>query len=92
MFLYVESFSLSETQKYKNQIRLVEDLGNKLISSGMTAKKPKNINLIREIYSDLFKKELEMQDIYNKKASEGEELINLMYELSEELKSRGDKE
>lgn len=72
---------------------LTENLGNKLIASGMTAKKPKNINLIKDIYSELFKEELKRQEIYNRKASEGEDLINLMLDLTEELKrERGDKE
>ncbi len=67
-------------------------MGNKLIGSSISAKKPKNVNLIKDIYRDLFKKELEMIDAYNRKASEGEELDNLMVELSRELhaKKEGD--
>ena len=84
--LYVESRSLQLRREYKNDIQLVENLGNKLISAGMTSKNPKNINLIKEIYRDLFKEELERQSVFERKASEGEELINLMLELSEELK------
>lgn len=89
--LYVESRSLQYEQEVKARILLAENFGNKLISSGMTAKNPKNLNLIKEIYSDLFKEELEEQSIYNRKASEGEDLINLMLELTEELKQETNK-
>ncbi len=68
---------------------LAENLGNKLIACGITAKKPKNTNLIKEVYKDLFKEELEKQDIYERKASTGEDLINLMQELGDELKGTG---
>lgn len=57
----------------------------------MTAKNPKNINLVKEIYSDLFKEELEKQGAFERKASEGEDLINLMLELTEELKQETNK-
>ena len=44
----------------------------------------------------MFKEEIEKLNIYNRKASEGEELIQLMNELDEELKNetkkRNDKE
>ena len=52
----------------------------------MTAKNPKNVNLIKEIYPDLFKEELARQSVFERKASEGEELVNLMLELTEELR------
>ena len=86
--LYVESRSFQYEQDKKSQILLAENLGNKLIGSGMTAKKPKNINLVKEIYPELFEKELAKQNVFEKKASEGEELVNLMLELTEELKQK----
>ena len=84
--LYVESRSLQYEFELKQYIKLAENLGNKLIGSGMTAKNPRNTNLIKDVYPKLFKEELEKESIYNRKASEGEELINLMLELSNELK------
>ena len=84
--LYVESLSLHEEQTLKANIMLLENLGNKLINASMVAKNPKNTNLIRDIYPDLFKEELERQSAFTRKASEGEELVNLMLELTEELK------
>ena len=44
------------------------------------------INIIKEIYPDLFKEELARQSVFERKASEGEELVNLMLELTEELR------
>lgn len=84
--LYVESRSLQIEFDIKQNIKLAESLGNKLISAGMTAKNPKNTNLIKDIYPELFKQELEEINVYTRKASEGEELVNLMLELTEELK------
>ena len=46
----------------------------------MTAKNPKNINLVKDIYPDLFKEELARQSVFERKASEGEDLVNLMLE------------
>ena len=90
--LYVESRSLQYEQEIKSRILLAENLGNKMIGSGMTAKNPKNTDLVRDIYKDLFKEELEKESVYTRKASEGEDLINLMLELSEELKTNTKKE
>ncbi len=89
--LYVESRSFQCEFEIKQQVQLLNNLGNKLIGAGMTAKSPKNIDLIKDIYKDLFKEELEKESIYTKKASEGEDLINLMLELSEELKANTNK-
>lgn len=86
--LYVESRSFQYEQDVKSQILLAENLGNKLIGSGMTAKKPKNINLVKDIYPELFEKELAKQNVFERKASEGEELVNLMLEITEELKQK----
>lgn len=91
VLLYVESCSFQYEQDLKSKILLAENLGNKLIGSSMTAKNPKNINLVKEIYSDLFKEELEKQGAFERKASEGEDLINLMLELTEELKQETNK-
>ena len=90
--LYVESRSFQCEFEIKQQVQLMNNLGDKLISAGLTSKKPKNIDLIKEIYKDLFKEELEKESIYNRKASEGEELVNLMLELSRELKTNANKE
>ena len=54
----------------------------------MTAKNPKNINLVKDIYPDLFKEELARQSLFERKASEGEDLVNLMLELTEELRQK----
>lgn len=89
MKLYVESQSSQLELNIKNSIMLAENLGNKIISASMTAKKPKNINLIKEIYSDLFEEELRIQEALHPKPREGEELLQFMYELSEELKQNG---
>lgn len=75
----------------KLNIVLANNTTDKLINASMIVKNPKRIDLIREYYPKLFKKEIEQQDIYNRKASEGEDLVNLMLELSEELKNGGDK-
>lgn len=90
--LFVESRSLQLEQEYKNDIQLVENLGNKLIGAGMTSKNPKNVNLIKEVYKDLFKEELARQSAFERKASEGEDLVNLMLELTEELRQETKKE
>lgn len=84
--LYVESRSLQYEQDVKARILLAENLGNKMIGSGMTAKNPKNINLVKDIYHELFKEELARQSVFERKASEGEDLVNLMLELTEELR------
>lgn len=90
--IYVESRSFQLKFEIKQQVQLLNNLGNKLISAGMTAKNPKNTDLVRDIYKDLFKEELEKESVYTRKASEGEDLINLMLELSEELKTNTKKE
>lgn len=90
--LYVESRSLQLEDEEKNNIWLMENLGNKLIGAGMTAKNPKNLNLVKEIYKDLFKEELARMNAFEHKASEGEELVNLMLELTEELRQETSKE
>lgn len=92
MKLYVESRSTQYDLETKNNIMLANNLGNKLISAGMTSKKPKNIDLIKEIYSDFFKEELARYNALHPKASEGEDLTNLMLELTEELRKTNNKE
>lgn len=89
--LYVESRSLQYEQDIKARILLAENLGNKMIGSGMTAKNPKNINLVKDIYPELFKEELARQSVFERKASEGEDLINLMLDISQELKEQNEK-
>ncbi len=90
--LYVESRSLQCEFEIKQNIRLAENLGNKLVNAGLTAKNPKNVSLIKDIYPELFKEELEKANVYTRKASEGEDLINLMLDLTEELKQETKKE
>lgn len=82
----MESRTLQYEQDLKMRIQLAENLGNKLIASSMTAKNPKNINLIKDVYPEIFKEELSRMSVFERKASEGEELVNLMLELTEELK------
>ncbi|MBQ7307894.1 MAG: hypothetical protein IJW82_05120 [Clostridia bacterium] len=86
--LYVESRSSQLELELKNNIMLAENLGNKINNASLTSKKPKNINLIKDVYKEIFKDELAKMDIYNRKASEGEELIQLMNELEAELKQQ----
>lgn len=88
MKLYVESRSTQFDLQSKQLILLAENLGNKLIKAGLTSKKPENVNLIKEIYGDLFEEELRIQNALNRKASEGEELITLMKQLDEYEKER----
>lgn len=88
--LYVESRSSQIELEFKNKIMLVENLGNKINNASLSSKKPKNINLIKDVYKDLFEEELKQMDIYHRKASEGEELIQLMNELEAELKQKND--
>lgn len=88
--LYVESRSSQLELELKNNIMLAENLGNKINNASLTSKKPKNINLIKDVYKEIFKDELAKMDIYNRKASEGEELIQLMNELEAELKQQND--
>lgn len=89
--LFVESRSYQLELELKNNIMLAENLGNKMISASMINKKPKNINLIKEIYSDFFVEELRKQEAYHRKAREGEELLQFMKELGEELKQETNK-
>lgn len=88
--LYVESRSSQLELELKNNIMLAENLGNKINNASLTSKKPKNINLIKDVYKEIFKDELAKMDIYNRKASEGEKLIQLMNELEAELKQQND--
>ena len=84
--LYVESQSSQLELEIKNNIMLAENLGNKLISASMVSRKPKNINLIKDVYNDFFKEELKKENALHPKPREGEELLQFMYELGEELK------
>ena len=76
--LFVESRSSQKELEIKNNIMLAENLGNKLISASMVSKKPKNINLIKDVYSDFFKEELEKQKALHPKPREGKELLEFM--------------
>ena len=44
------------------------------------------IHLVKDIYPELFKEELARHSAFERKASEGEDLVNLMLELTEELR------
>jgi len=88
--LYVESRSSQEESMFKHYVLLADNLGDKINSMSSTAKNPKAISLLKDRYSDLFKKEIAQMDAFHKKASEGEELIQLMNELDEELKNKNE--
>lgn len=89
--LYVESQSLQYEMDKKAFIVLANNLGDKLINASMVAKNPTRLNLIRECYPELFKEEIKKDDILHRKASEGEDLINLMLDISQELKEQNEK-
>lgn len=84
---YVDSRSLQEESILKNYILLADNLGDKINLMSMSVENPRPISLLKDRYKDLFKEELARLDAFHKKASEGEELIQLMNELDEELKN-----
>lgn len=86
--LFVESREKAENLSIKNEIMLAENTADKMIGASIVNKKPKNISLIKEIYIDLFREDLLKQGINVQAPREGQDLINFMYELSEELKEK----
>lgn len=86
MKLYVESVSLQREFDFKQKVVLLNNFGNKIAFAHPLVKNARNVDLIKEVYSDLFKEELEQESVYTRKAREGEELIEFMFELSDELK------
>lgn len=55
---YVEYNFLQKERELKNQINLLEMVSDKIISATKW-KKPKYISLIKDVFKDLFKEELE---------------------------------
>lgn len=86
MKLYVESVSLQREYELKQKINLLNNVSDKIVFAHPLVKNARKIDLVREMYSDLFKEELEQESIYTRKAREGDELIEFMFELSDELK------
>lgn len=73
--LYAESIRKQLTDDKKEQIILFEALGTKLVA-GTNFKKSKNINLITDTFKNLFKEELEEQQV--NKVQSFEEQIRIM--------------
>lgn len=84
MKLFVESVSLQREMDFKQNIILINSLGDKIVLGHPLVKNAKKIDLIKDIYYDLFKEDLD-NNVYTHKAREGEELIEFMLELSDEL-------
>lgn len=57
LFLYVKSNSLQREKQYKKEIILTDAFGNKIIKA-FDSKRPKSINLVTDVFSELFKEEL----------------------------------
>lgn len=87
----MESVSLQREQDLKQNIILLNSLGDKIVFAHPLVKNARKLDLVREMYSDLFKDELEQEDIYHRKPREGDELIEFMFELSDELKEDNNK-
>lgn len=84
--LYVESRSYQLEFELKAQIKLTDELGDKINNFSLICKKPKNISLIEEVYKDLFKQELIKAGRFKVKPKTDQEMLQFMYELGEELK------
>ena len=69
--LFVESNSLQRELEIKQQIILMEQYGNKIISA-FNFKKPKNQSLIKDIFKELFQ-----EDINPKTQSVEEQIRNM---------------
>lgn len=59
--LYVNSNTLQRETEKKDNIVLLEQYGNKIIEA-FNWKKPKNRNLIKDIFKELFEEELNSQN------------------------------
>lgn len=90
--LYVESRSSQIEFELKSQIKLADELGDKLNNFSMICKKPKNISLIEDVYKELFEKELIKAGRLKAKARSEDDLKQFMFELGEELKNGMDNE
>ncbi len=55
---YVNANVLQSEIKIKNNIQLLDELGNKLICA-FGSKHPKNLSLVKDVFKDLFEEELE---------------------------------
>lgn len=60
MRMYVEAQKKSKKSDIKNIIAVYEGMANKIIGA-LSWKNPKNKSLIRDIFKDLFDKELEQE-------------------------------
>ncbi len=58
---YVNSNTLQSEEEYKKQIYLFEEFGNKIISA-VASKRAKKVDLISDVFRELFKEELENKD------------------------------
>jgi hypothetical protein len=56
--VFVESMSSQKQDEMKEQIILLEALGNKIVAAGFS-KKPKQVNLIADTFKKLFEGEFE---------------------------------
>lgn len=56
--VFVNANSLQREQEFKQDIVLFNALGDKIIEV-IGRKRPKNINLVRDVFKELFKEELE---------------------------------
>lgn len=56
-YVFVKSNSLQRENDYKKDIILFDSLGNKILGA-LASKHPKNIDLIRTTFKELFKEEL----------------------------------
>lgn len=90
--LYVESRSHQVEFELKSYIKLADELGDKINNFSLICKKPKNISLIEEVYSELFEKELMKAGRFKAKPRTDEELRQFMFELGEELKQETNEE
>lgn len=70
---------MQRAEEIKHEIALMENFGNKLIGAlALGNKNSKNVSLVKEIYSDLFKEELEkIQNEKNKPQSIQQQIENL---------------
>ena len=75
---YVNQNVLRTTEEHKRNIQLYEAFGNKIIGAlQFSSKKNKNISLIKDVYDELFKEELEAHNKNNQIQSVEEQIKNL---------------
>lgn len=74
--LFVESQIKAEERQKKNIISIANNFGDKLIA-GLNMAKPKRINLIYDVYDELFAEEIEEERNKNNNQSIAEMVRNL---------------